>query len=176
MVHIRKTLFILTTVIIVSACGFHLRGINGNNRFPFQKIYVQCDNVIICSNLTNAVKIQDLATLLPSPESADVTIQLFNEQTKRDPQGFNGAGRISSYLLTYQVQARILQKNKQIGNDIKVAVSASMNYSDSILLAVNQNEAVFWTNLHENATNQLIRQLIYFKPYKSVNTNASNIK
>lgn len=171
-----KSIYFLICLVILSACGFHLRGLNGDNRFPFKEIYIECDNVIICSNLNNAVKIQDLAKTVNSPESADVTIKLFNEQTKRDPQGFNGAGRISSYLLTYQVQAKVLQNNKQIGNDIKISVNSSMNYNDSILLAVNQNEASLWNNLHENATNQLIRQLVYFKYYKPSTKNASNTK
>ena len=157
---------------ILSACGFHLRGLNGDYKFPFNKVYLECDNVIICSNLTQAIKTQSLATVVNTPESADVTIKLYDEQTSRITGGYNGAGRIASYSLTYQTKAQILQNHTQLGRDLFVSVTSMMNYNDSTLLSANQNEVTFWDDLHRNATDQLIRQIIYFKYYKKKQANA----
>lgn len=149
---------------------------SGNYKFPFKKVYLQCDMAVICYNFTNAIKTQTLATISNSPESATVTINLFNEQTSREPQTFNAAGRISSYILTYQVDAKIIQNQQQLGEDIHIMVNSSMNYNDSQILSANQNEAAIWESLHENATNQLIRRLVYFKYYIPLNTNESHTK
>ena len=172
-----KCLFImLASLFILSACGFHLRGLNGDYKFPFNKVYLECDNVIICSNFSSAIKTQSLANIVNTPESADVTIKLYDEQTSHIAGGYNGAGSIASYSLTYQAKAQVLHNHTQLGHDLFVSVTSIMNYNDSTLLSANQNEVTFWNNLHQNATDQLIRQLIYFKYYKKNQVNAPTPK
>ena len=173
-----KNLIILNLLLmlLLSSCGFHLRGLNGDYKFPFNKIYLECDNIIICSNFSQAVKTQSLATRVNTPESANVTIKLYDEQTSRVAQTFNAAGRISTYALTYQAKAKVTQKNVQLGNDLSVSVTSIMNYNDSTLLSANTNEATFWDNLHQKATDQLIRELVYFKYYKTEKQNANTPK
>lgn len=150
--------------ILLYGCGFHLNGYSGNYKFPFKSTYIQCDGVVICSNFTNAIKTQSLTTLTNKAESAEVTIKLFNEQTSRDPLGFSSTGRIASYLLTYQAQAQVIQKGVPISDDINVSAQQTMQYNDSTILSANQQEASIWDQLHQNATNQLVRRLVHFKP------------
>lgn len=158
---------------ILCACGFHLRGYNNTSyKFPFKTVYVQCDNVVICSNLKIMIKTDDLAKLESSPEKAEATIRVFNEQTSRDSQGFNAVGRISAYILTYQIEAQILRNKEVIGNPINVSVQSVMQYNDATILADTQEEANFWDNLHQNATYQLARKIVYFKSSKNNDTES----
>ncbi|MFN8770120.1 MAG: LPS assembly lipoprotein LptE [Neisseriaceae bacterium] len=166
------TIFIITSLLI-NSCGFHLRGLSGSYKFPFSKVYLQCDTTILCRNLNSAIKTQNSATIVNKPGKDTVTIQLDNEQTSRDPQRFNAAGRIAAYNLTYQVDAKVIQNYEQLGDSIHISVNSVMNYNDSQILSANQNEAQLWENLHEAATNQLIRRLVYFKYYKPTVQNES---
>ena len=61
----------------------------------------------------------------------------------------------------------MIQKHQQLGQPIRVIVNSTINYNDSQILAANTDEANSWNNLHQNATNQLIRRLVYFKYYKN---------
>jgi LPS-assembly lipoprotein len=159
-----KKSYILVFCMLLGACGFHLRGYNNTDfKFPFQTIYIECNNVIICSNFNNIVKTDDLATISTNPESAEVTIRLLNEETSRDAQGFNAVGRISAYVLTYQVQAQVWQHHEQIGNTINISAQSVMQYNDATIRSNEIGEADFWDRLHQNATNQLARRLVYFK-------------
>lgn len=168
---------LLGLLLLVCSCGFRLRGYNNTDyKFPFQKVYVTCDNVVICPNLKTVIRTDDLAVNESSPESADVTIKLLNEQTSRDAQGFNSAGRIAAFVLTYQVQAQVYQKGNQIGDTINVQVQSTMQYNDATILSNNQEEVKFWDDLHVNATNQLVRRLVYFKSYKTYSTDDSESK
>jgi len=161
-----KSSFLLILISTLVACGFHLRGTRGDYyKFPFETVYVECDNVIICSNFTTAIVTESLAALVTKPENAEVMIKLMNEQTSRDIAGLNSVGRISSYLLTYQAQAEVWQKGEQVGNDINVTSRMTMQYNDATILSNTQEEANFWDQIHENATNQLIMRLIHF-PYR----------
>ena len=158
---------IFLLVMLLSACGFHLRGSNGDYKFPFKSVYVNCGTVIICPNLQNTIKTQNLSILATRPESAEVVIKLVDEQTSRDPQAFNSAGRIAAFLLTYRVTAQVWQKGEQIGNDLTSTGQDVMQYNDSTILANNQNEVTFWEQLHQNVTNQLIRRLTFFNANES---------
>ncbi len=160
----RHFLFLLIPLLLLTGCGFHLRGSPGADyNFPFKKVYLECGTVIICSNLTTAINTQELAKIVTNPESADATIKLVKEETSRDAQNFTSVGRASAYLLTYRVTAQIIQKHEQIGNDLVVSSSSTMQYNDSIILATNQNEITFWEQLHESVTNQLIKRITFFK-------------
>lgn len=165
-------MFLIT---VLSACGFHLRGTNGDNyKLPFERIYVKCDNVIICSQFTTIVQAESLATVESSPRNADVTIHLYNEQTNRDIAGFSSIGRVSAYLLTYQVNADVLDHGDLIGDQIQLNTKITMQYNDAMILSDQQEEAKFWDRLHGMAVEQLIRRLIHFKYRKySLITNES---
>jgi outer membrane lipopolysaccharide assembly protein LptE/RlpB len=153
----------------LSSCGLHLRGMSGSYKLPFKSVYLQCSDVVICANLTHVITSQNLTKLVDSPNKAETIIRVFNEQTSRDPQAFNSVGRIAAYILTYQATAQVWQNGEQVNNDIVISTQAVMQYNDSIILASNQNETSFWDNLHENATNQLIRRLVAFNPNISNN-------
>jgi LPS-assembly lipoprotein len=160
----KNILLLIPLFFIMAACGFHLRGSPGaNNKFPFKTVYIDCGNVIICPNLKTAIKTQMLATMESSPESAVATIKLVKEETSRDAQGFTSVGRVSAYLLTYRVTAQIIESHEQIGSDIVVSAQSTMQYNDSIILSSNQNEVSFWEQLHEAATNQLVKRITFFK-------------
>ena len=171
--HYMKYLFFIIIGVSIFSCGFHLRGMNGSYKFPFSNIYVECQNTVICNDFNSAIKTQALATITIESK-ADVNVVLFNEQTSREAQGFNAAGRISNYNLTYQVDAKVMQNHEQLGDIIHIRVSSIINYSDSLILSANQDEATHWENLHQNATNQLIRRLVYFKYYMPNNKNESH--
>jgi LPS-assembly lipoprotein len=160
-------IYLLIVAVVTSSCGFHLRGFSGDYKFPFKTVYIQCDSVTICRNFTNAINTQNLAKIVNDPKAAEVTINLYNEQNSRKAQNYNIAGRISNFSLNYQVDARIMQNHQQLGQPIRIAVNSTINYNDSQILAANQDEASSWNNLHQNATNQLIRRLVYFKYYKN---------
>ena len=160
----------LISGILLSSCGFALRGRGGSYKFPFQRVYVECvNNVVICKNLKTAIQTESLAILESSVAKADVTIRLMNEQTARDPQSFNAYGRISAYILTYQAQAQLLDKKReQLGENIDIVQRIVMQYNDSTILADTTEEKDFWNQLHEMATNQLIHKIVYFKALKEL--------
>ena len=159
----KKIILLALTLCIICSCGFHLRGYNNTDfKFPFQTVYLECDNVLICTNFRNVISTNSLANLATQSESAQVTIKLANEQTKRDIQSLNSFGRVSSYLLTYQVEAQIFKHREPIGKTMYVSTQMSMQYNDATILSNNIGEAKLWDQLHIKATNQLVRQIVYF--------------
>ena len=160
-----KCIYILMIAVILGSCGFHLRGYSSlsNYKLPFKTVYIQCDNVAICSNLSSLITKQNLSTVVNKASDAEAVLRLSKEETSRDANGFNTAGRIASYLLTYQATIEVWQQGEQVGNDITIHAQATMNYNDSLILSKDQEEADIWDKLHQDAASQLVRRLIALK-------------
>ncbi len=167
MVKYKNSYLITIICFLINSCGLHLRGYNNTSfKFPFKNVYLDCDTVIICKNLHNVIINDELATIVTNQKNADATIKVYNEQTTRDSQGFNNAGRISSYILSYQVSLKILNSNQEVKAIIPISSQIVMNYNDATILSNNQQENKFWDLLHSEATNQLVRRIVYFKNEK----------
>lgn len=163
-------------LINISGCGFHLRGTTGNYKFPFKSAIIECDNIAICDNFKNTVHSQNLTQIITSPMKSEITIKIFNEKTDKTAQGYNIAGRISNYTLTYEVDAQILKNHEQIGKTIHVKTFSTVNYNDSQILAANQDEVSGWGNIHKNAIRDLIGRIIFFKTNPINLNNEPNTK
>lgn len=156
---IASILLVIST--LITSCGFHLRNFNKDYKFPFSKMYLDCQNVVICGNLRSTIVTESLVTLVSNPLNAEVVLKLNQEETSRVPQGFNSFGRISSYLLTYGVQATVMYKNEPLSTNIAVSSSMPLRYNDSLILSAQQEEANFWEHLHRSVTTKLIRRLVH---------------
>jgi LPS-assembly lipoprotein len=172
----QKHLFLLIVLGIflglISGCGFHLRGVTDSYQFPYKTMYLDCDTPIICPNLSKTIQAESLTTLVSHPESAEVTLTVNNEQTSRDAYGFNSVGQVASYLLTYQVTARLYTKQgNQIGRDMIIKNQMLMNYNNSLILSAQQQEAHDWDLIHQNIVNSLIRRIVYSQPHLASSSN-----
>lgn len=168
-------LICITTLLGLAGCGFHLRGVDGSYQFPYKTVYLQCD-ALICPGLNNTITKENLTKLVTNRESAEVTIAVGSEQTSRDAYGYNSVGQIASYLLTYQITAKVLdRKGEQIGNDIIVQNQMQMGYNNSLILSAQQQEDKTWDQVHHNVINTLIRRIVYSHP-KLISSNDSESK
>jgi len=170
--------FILSGVIslVLVGCGFHLRGVDGDYQFPYKTVLLQCDNPIICPGFKTAIQKENLTKLVNNMESAEAKIVVSDEQTSRDAYGYNSVGQIASYILTYQVTARVFDRNgDQLGEDIVVQNQTTMAYNNSLILSSQQQEETTWDQIHQNVINNLIRRIVYSHP-KLISTNAAESK
>ncbi len=154
---------LLIFIATLAACGFHLRGVAGTYSFPFKTVLINCDTPVICPGFKNTIKAESLTTIVTNKESAEVVIAVSNEKTSRDTLDFNSVGQIASYILTYQITARIYnQTGDQLGNDIVVQNQQVMAYNNSLILSAQQQEENTWDQIHQNVINALIRRIVYF--------------
>ena len=173
-----KIALLALTVIGVGlwGCGFHLRGYDGNYKFPYKTVYLQCDTAVICTPFEKTITNEYLTKLVKNHESAEVTLLVSNEQTSRDSYGFNGTGQISSYLLTYQISAQVFDRvGNQIGQTIVVQSQTIMSYNNSLILSAGQQEDQSWELLHQNVISSLIQRIVYSNP-KLVSINVAESK
>lgn len=158
-----KNILLFGLILILCACGFHLRGVANSYNFPYKKVMLDCTTPVICPSFRNTINAESLTMLVTKKESAEAVIVVSNEQTSRDTMDFNSVGQIASYILTYQITARVYTpQGDQVGDDIVVKNQQIMNFNNSLILSAQQQEDASWDLIHQNVINSLIRRLVYF--------------
>lgn len=155
-------LFSLGLMLILVACGFHLRGNQGNNTIRYHNLYINCNsnNIEVCSLLKNTISNQNLTNLANNQADADYILEITDIHFKKDSMGLNEYGRISSYKLTYQAIIKVFNKKSvQVLDNRLVSYSQLMNYNDSLVLSAQSQEQKTWSEIYLTIVDLILHNL-----------------
>jgi len=155
-------LLLFAAMLLLSACGFHLKGLGGTARpLPFGSAYIEFNGTQLGPQLHTELARNNTLWLLESPKQAEAIISLMDEQQNKDVFTINSGGRVNEYLLTYHVTVRTVIGGIPVEPDMQVSVRRTMNYSDSGVLGKEQEEALLWSDARHDAAEQIVRRLTY---------------
>ena len=155
----------LTLSMLLAACGFHLRE-QAAFALPFQSIYVKS-----ASNYTpfvgemkralQAVGVQ----LADTPDKAQLILDIVSETTGKQILSLSGAGRVREFQLRYTLSFRAydpMQHNWLPAGEI--ALLRNLTYDDAQVLAKEQEEALLYQDMRNDAVQQMLRRLNHAQP------------
>lgn len=162
----------LLSVLVLTACGFHLKGLGGRIiQLPFESLYV--DNSTSLGETLNTVLRRDKRIILTSDaNAADAILKVYGEQTKKDILTINSSGNINEYALIFRVEAQVLEKGIILGKPMTIIVNRTLSYSDSAILGKQDEEDLLWRDMRIEAAEQVVRRLSYLKPNQVMSTTA----
>ncbi|WP_435627517.1 LPS assembly lipoprotein LptE [Candidatus Ferrigenium straubiae] len=157
-----RTLLLLTALLL-TACGFHLRGHAG---MPFDTLYLDATNsgtpfiAELRRNLeTNKVK------LVGSAEQADVVLNIVLEIPEKQILTLGGSGRVTEFQLRYRVSLRAYDLK---GNDWvpaeEIILRRDFTYDDAKILAKESEEVMLYQSMRSDMVQQIVRRLSRAKP------------
>lgn len=153
-----KTFFSVVVVLLMSACGFHLKGTQPlGNALPYQHWAV--DGGLIQVALENALRREPGVVL--DAAKPQVRLTVLDVQQHKDMSAINIGGNTTEFLLTLRVEAQAWRHGEALGNPIQVSVQRYMDYADSEILGKQEEEAQIWRELRTEAAQQLVRRLAY---------------
>lgn len=156
-------LLALLLTLLLSACGFQLRGHAG---MPFQSIYVDAANnstpfvAELRRNLeANNVKLSDTA------EKADVILNIVSESQEKQILSLSGAGRVNEFQLYFKVSLHAYdnQAHDWIPAE-EMLIRRDYSYDDTQILAKQQEEAMLVQSMRDDMVRLIIRRLSRAKP------------
>ncbi len=160
---LRTAILILTTSLLLAACGFHLRG---EASMPFSSLYIDAGNpgsalvAELRRNLeVNHIKLTDKAT------EADVVLNIVYDLPERQILTLGGSGRVNEFQLTYRVSLRAYDQQQRVwipANEL--VLSRDYSYDDTKLLAKEAEEALLYQNMRADMVQQIMRRLSHAKP------------
>jgi len=157
-VHRSSFIVMLTAVLLLSACGFQLRGAA---QLPFNSIFVQAPPTSqFATQMRRAVRAGSSTLLTDTPEQAEVILQIVNELQEKQILSLSGGGRVSEYLLRYRVSFRLTDsKNREHIPASEIVLRRDYSYSDDQTLAREFDEAQLYRDMRNDAVGQLLRRL-----------------
>jgi LPS-assembly lipoprotein len=155
-------LLALLLTLLLSACGFQLRGHAG---MPFQSIYLEAASATpLVSELRRNLEANDV-TLSNTAENAELILNIESESQEKQILSLSGAGRVNEYQLYFKVSLRAYdnQAHDWIPAE-EMVVRRNYNYDDTQILAKQQEEAMLVQSMRDDMVRQIIRRLSRAKP------------
>ena len=157
---------LLALTLLLSACGFHLRGHGLNEAtFAFHSIYLQVPaETPFVTGLRSGLKSHKLE-LAPSPDKADLIFQLVSESRDKQILALSGGGQVNEYELFYRISFRVYDKQRRDWLPAgQIELQRDFNYDNSQILAMAQEEAQIYNDMYSDAVEQVLRRLSLARP------------
>lgn len=155
----------LAFTLLLSACGFHLRGHNAL-ALPFQTIYVKSGNDFapFIVELKRAIEISNVR-VVGSAEQAQLTLEIVHEVIDKQILSLSSGGRVREYRLQYRVSLRLYDLNQHDWlPPEEITLRRDFSYDDAQVLAKEQEEAMLYQDMRNDAVQQILRRMNRARP------------
>lgn len=154
-----KKIALTAVVLMLSACGFHLKGSSAARVLPYQTWQVNGGEMQ--QAVEKALRRADGIPAAASRAQAAVTVT--KVETRRDIYTITRAAEVNEYLLSLRVEAQVSRKGQSLGKPMTIVVNRTMNYANSEVLGKAEEEQTIWSEMRADAADQLVRRLTFLK-------------
>lgn len=158
-----KSLTMLALAILLTACGFHLRG---EAVMPFKTLYIEAANPgsPLIGELRHLLEANHVE-LTSAADQAEVILSIESDTTEKQILTLAGSGRVSEYQLRYRVSLRAYdnQQLEWMPAD-ELLLSRDFSYDDAQILAKETEEAQLYQGMRSDMAQQIMRRLSHAKP------------
>ncbi len=164
--HLVAALLAVLLTTSLAGCGYYLRGSTPDSQLPFESVYVDAPSgTPLERELRTAIRSQRSTQLIDDPKAAMVALRVLDEKQERKVLTLNSQGQVREFSLTYRIRYELAnQKNKKLLEPTEIALQTILSYSESQVLAKEQEEKLIFDDLRHDAISQIMRQLAQVKP------------
>lgn len=155
--------FVLLMSLLLTACGFHLRGHAG---MPFTSLYLSAASpgTPLISDLRRSLESNGVK-LVNSAAQAEVILSIESEVLDKQILSLSGGGLVNEFQLYYRVSLRAHDNQQQDWIPAEVMeIRRDYFYNDTQILAKEQEEAMLVNSMRTDMVQQIIRRLSRSKP------------
>ena len=148
---------LLMTTLLLSACGFHLRG---QVSMPFETIYLQTanPNTPLIRELRRNLEARQVK-LLNAADQAELVLDIVSEIPDKQVLSLGGDGRVNEFRLFYRVSLRAYDHQKDWIPAEEIALRSDYSCDDTKVLAKEAEEALLYQNMRSDMVQQIMRRL-----------------
>jgi LPS-assembly lipoprotein len=156
-----KKLLLLSLVLMLGACGFHLRG---PAQLPFETIYVQGGGNQLGPDLQRYLRHGTNVKVAQTPGEAQAILVILGESREKRILSLTGGGRVGEFDLYYRLSFRLHDgKGTELMPAQQLELKRVLSFSDAQVLAKEQEEALLYREMQSDAVQQIIRRLSVLK-------------
>ena len=158
-------LIALLLAVILTGCGFHLRG-SGSANLPYQTMHVALpETAEVRIWLERYIKASGRTKIVDDAKLAEAVFQQLEDNRQKTILSVNAQGRVREYRLQMTYRFRIVDdKGQELVGPNTIALSRDISFDDSNVLAKDLEEGLLWRDMNNDLVNQIMRRLSIIKP------------
>ena len=156
---------LLLAGVLLSACGFQLRGSGGQFNMPFHSIYLAFpDTSSLGTELKRNLRGGE-TVVVGDADKAEARFDVLSENRGKSILSLNSQGRVREYLLTYTLVFRVRDpKGGELLGPTEISLKRSISFNESQVLAKESEEALLYRDMQTDLVQQILRRLAAIKP------------
>jgi LPS-assembly lipoprotein len=157
---IQKKLIALLMLLIISSCGFHMRGMTETS---FKTISLEGKELSFTKNLKKVLNSNKVA-IVSSTENPELRVELLSEESEKRILSLSGQGLVREFEIFYRVRYRVKTIDSEIWSqeDI-IETRKDFTYSDSNLVGKEEEERQLNEAMRNEAITNLFNQIQLIK-------------
>ena len=154
----RASLSLLLAALLLSACGFHLRG---SATLPFNTLYVDAPlSSHFATQLRRVIGSGSDTRITNNPAEADATLQVLSELREQEILSLSPGGRVRELQLRYRVQYQVFDKNKApVAPRGEIVLRRDFSVNDQDPRGQDSEQTLLFRDMQADAVQQLVRRL-----------------
>ncbi len=157
---IQKKLIALLMLLIISSCGFHMRGMT---EISFKTISLEGKELSFTKNLKKVLNSNKVA-IVSSTENPELRVELLSEESEKRILSLSGQGLVREFEIFYRVRYRIKTIDSEIWSQENIIESRKdFTYSDSNLIGKEEEERQLNEAMRNEAITNLFNQIQLIK-------------
>jgi len=157
---IQKKFIALLILLMITSCGFHMRGMT---EISFKKISLEGKELSFTKNLKKVLNSNKVAIVLPS-ENPELRVELIGEESEKRILSLSGQGLVREYEIFYRVRYRIKTTDSETWSQENILETRrDFTYSDSNLIGKEEEERQLNESMRNEAITNLFNQIQLIK-------------
>ena len=150
----------------LTACGFQLRGSNGQYNMPFTSIYLAFPETSpLGTELKRNLRAGDSVRIENDASKAQALFDVLGETRGKSILSLNSLGRVREYSLSYTLVFRVRDaNNKELLAPTEITLRRNIAFDESQVLAKESEEALLYRDMQSDLVQQILRRLAAIKP------------
>ncbi len=152
-------------LLLLSGCGFHLRGVGESRQLPelFSSLRVRQVNVeglALRREMERALKTQARVQVVAEEDGSAPVLTLYDERSDTRAVSVDRDVRVSEFLLSYQVGFDVRDASgKELVKRQEIVLRRTFNFDKNAVLAMEREVVEIRDRMREDAVQQIIRRL-----------------
>jgi len=157
---IQKKLIALLMLLIISSCGFHMRGMT---EISFKTISLEGKELSFTKNLKKVLNSNKIA-IVSSTENPELRVELLSEESEKRILSLSGQGLVREFEIFYRVRYRVKTIDSEIWSQENILETRKdFTYSDSNLIGKEEEERQLNEAMRNEAITNLFNQIQLIK-------------
>lgn len=152
-----KKSVILIMALLLSACGYHLRGAL---ELPagMKNVYLEGGSAELREQFKRAMDISSVA-LASSPETAGIIVKIFNEDNQRRVLSLGSGGTANDFELSYRFDYELVDaKNKVLSARQPIEIKREYYNDQLAVIAKDNEETIIRNEMYQQAVRTIVNR------------------